>query len=87
LRRNENNRNLTQVTELTLKEIQRSDFRPKQFDSTILRQNYAVQGRQLFFLYDCSDEPFIEGILDSEDLITEDVHTTKLDYVRGPFLS
>ena len=41
----------------------------------------------MFFLYDCNDEPFIEGILDSEDLITEDVMKTKLEYIRGPFLS
>ncbi len=41
----------------------------------------------MFFLYDCSDEPFPEGILESEDLITEDITKTKYEFIKGPFLS
>ena len=42
LKRNENNRFLTIQKESTMKEIQRTDFSPRLYDSTILNDKYAI---------------------------------------------
>jgi hypothetical protein len=72
LTRNENNRKLSLNKELTMKEIQRLDFNPAEFDNTILTEKYIIQGSKIFYLYDMSHEPFPEGIFESEDLIKTD---------------
>ena len=48
--------------EATMKEIQRIDFVPTRFDTTILHQRYAIQGSKVFYLYNLAEEPFPEGI-------------------------
>ena len=69
LTRNDNDRTLTIKKELTMKEIQRLDFKPREFDSVLLNEKYVIQGSKIFYLYDLAQEPFIEGIYEAENLI------------------
>ena len=69
LQRNQNNRNLFLEKELIMKEIHTIDFKPKAFDTTIICNNYAIQGKRIFYLYDISEEPYPDGVFESEDLI------------------
>lgn len=52
-----------------MKEIQRLDFKPCEFDSILLNEKYIIQGSKIFYLYDLAQEPFIEGIYEAENLI------------------
>jgi hypothetical protein len=42
LTRNDNDRSLKVRKELTMREIQRLDFNPTQFDNVILNEKYAI---------------------------------------------
>ena len=88
LKRNDNNRFLTIQSECTMKEIQRTDYKPRLYDSTILNDKYAIQGSKMFYLYNLAEEPFPEGIYESEDLF-ESQYTSKpmFEYIKGPFMS
>ena len=69
LTRNQNNRYLSIDKECTFKEIQRTDFKPRLFDTTIVTEKYALQGSKVFYLYNLAEDPFPEGIYESQDLI------------------
>ena len=63
------------------------DFNPREFEHTIINRNFAIQGQKIFYLYDCAEEPFPEGIFESEDLIEpEDRSRPKFANIKGPFL-
>lgn len=69
LKRNDNNRYLCIDKECTFKEIQRTDFKPRLFDTTIVTEKYVIQGSKVFYLYNLAEDPFPEGIYESHDLI------------------
>lgn len=69
LTRNENNRQLCLAKELTMKEIQRLDLKPNDFDDIIMTEKFVIQGSKIFYLYDVSLEPFPEGIFEAENLV------------------
>ena len=71
LSRNANNRTLTNVGEVTMREIQTLDFKPHDFDNVIMNDKYAIQGNKIFYLYDNAEDPFPEGIMESEDIVEE----------------
>ena len=79
--RNENNRKLTLQKELTMKEIQTLDFKPNDFDSVIMNEKYAIQGNKMFYLYDNADEPFPEGVMESENIVEEKKSGPKCKFV------
>ena len=68
-----------------MKEIQTLDFKPIDFDSILLTDQYAVQGNKMFYLYDCAEEPFPEGIMESEDIVVEKRGKPVSKYLKGPF--
>ena len=65
-----------------MKEIHTIDFRPKPFDTTIICNNYAIQGKRIFYLFDISEEPYPDGVFESEDLVQE--IKEKNTYLKGP---
>ena len=71
MKRNISNRKLSLIGELTLKEIQTLDFKPRDFDPILMNNRYVVQGNKIFYFYDNQEEPYPEGILESEDLVVE----------------
>ena len=56
--RSDNNRKLSAVKTVTLKEIQRYDFVPKAFDTFLLQEKYGVYKQKMFYFYDETDDPF-----------------------------
>jgi hypothetical protein len=38
----------------------------------------------MFYLYDCSEEPFPEGIMESEDIVVEKRGKPVSKYLKGP---
>lgn len=84
LARNDNNRKLTHIKELSMKEIQTLDFKPKAYDDVIITDKYAIQGTKIYYLYDLSEEPYPEGIFEAEELIEDDKTQEKSNYIKGP---
>ena len=86
LTRNDNDRSLKVRKELTMREIQRLDFNPCQFDNVILTEKYAIQGSKIFYLYDLAHDPFIEGIFEPENLIEQTDKSKSLNrHIGGSF--
>ena len=52
-----------------MKEIQRLDLKPNDFDDIIMTEKFVIQGSKIFYLYDVSLEPFPEGIFEAENLV------------------
>jgi hypothetical protein len=84
--RNENNRFLNVVAELTMKEIQRLDYKPKPFEQVTIKDKYTIQGSKIFYLYNLAEEPFPEGVYEAEELIQEDRSKPKSEFTKGPLL-
>lgn len=84
LTRGENNRQLHLKKEITMKEMQTLDFKPRPFDDILMNSQYAAQGNKLFYLFDCSSDPFPEGIMESEDIVVEKRGKPKSKYIKGP---
>ena len=82
--RNENNRFLNIVAELTMKEIQRLDYLPKPFEEVCLKDKYTIQGSKIFYLYNLAEDPFPEGVYEAEELIQEDRSKPKSEFTKGP---
>lgn len=86
LTRNDNDRSLTILKELTMREIQRLDFNPIHFDNVLLTERYVIQGSKTFYLYDLAHEPFIEGIFEAENLIEQtDKSRPENHHIGGSF--
>lgn len=86
LTRNTNDRQLEISNELTMKEIQRFDYTPGDFDSYVLDEKYSVFKSKIFYFYNNGKDPFPEGIFEAEDLIEEERTKAKKEYIRGPFV-
>ena len=84
LTRNENNRELNLESELTLKEIQKLDFKPKPYENVILSDRYTIQGSKILYLYNIDNDPYPEGVFEAEDLIKEDKSSDEVHYIDGP---
>ena len=77
---------LTCEKELTMKEIQRLDFKPDQFEKLILNEKYVIQGNKIFYLYDIIGDVFPEGVFEAEDLIAEDKSKSRYDFSKGGYI-
>ena len=70
LKRLNNSRELKFSHELNIKEVSRPDIVYKDFKKNILNDNYYIQDSQIYYLY--KDDPYEEGIMESENLIEDD---------------
>ena len=84
LERGENNRQLSLFKEVTMKEMQTLDFKPAEFDNILMTSQYAAQANKLFYFFDVTEEPFPEGIMESEDIVVEVRGKPKSKYLKGP---
>tara|TARA_B110000285_G_C14863317_1_gene485613 strand:+ start:179 stop:457 length:279 start_codon:yes stop_codon:yes gene_type:complete len=69
-----------------MKEMQTLDFRPIDFDDILMTNKYAAQGNKFFYLFDNTEEPFPEGIMESEDIVVEQRGKPKSKYIKGPLV-
>jgi len=83
--RSANNRQLSAVKEVTLKEIQRYDFVPQEFDNYLLAEKYGVYREKMFYFYDAASDPFPEGLLEADELMEVDRGQAKKEFLKGPF--
>lgn len=87
LARNENDRQLNVIQELTFKEMQTLDFIPHPYEQVTINDKYILQGNKIFYLYDIeNNEPFDEGIFEAEDLLPEDRTKPKSVLTKGPIM-
>ena len=85
LQRNKTDRQLSVLEEMTMNEIVRQDYNPIGFESFILDQHYSILKSKIFYFYQADDNPFPEGILETEELTGEPGVDDKKEYMRGPF--
>ena len=83
--RSENNRQLYVEKEVTLKEIQRYDFNPKEFADYLVDEKYGVFKQKMCYFYDAAGEPFPEGIFEADELIEDNRRIAKREFVKGPY--
>lgn len=69
--RSKNNRWLHPEKEVTLKEIQRYDFTPEEYDNSLVEGKYCVYRSKMFYFYNILDDPFPVGIFEADTLIDE----------------
>jgi hypothetical protein len=50
-----------------------------------MNEKYAIQGNKIFYFYETNEEPFPEGILESEDIVVERRGMPKSKHVYGPY--
>ena len=85
LTRNINDRQLQISNELTMKDIQRFDYTPGDFDCFLLDEKYSVFKSKIFYFFNRGKNIFPDGILEAEDLIEEERTKVKKEYNRGPY--
>lgn len=56
---------------MTMNEIVRSDYNPVDFESFILDQHFSILKSKIFYFYEKDNNPFPEGILNTEELTGE----------------
>ena len=69
-----------------MKEIQRLDFKPDQYDHVIMNEKYAIQGSKIFYLCDIAGDPFPEGIFEADDFIEDDKSKSAYDFTKGAIM-
>lgn len=84
LTRSENQRQLNIEKETTLKEIQKLDFKPKDHSTLILRDNYSVLLSKIYYFFDVEANPWPTGIMEAEQLISEEGLRETVSLVKGP---
>lgn len=50
-----------------------------------MNDKYAIQGNKFFYFYDYSDDPYPEGILESENFVEQIRGKPVSNNVAGPF--
>ena len=50
-----------------------------------MNDKYAIQGNKIFYFYGTNEEPFPQGILESEDIVVERRSKPKSKHVYGPY--
>jgi hypothetical protein len=68
-----------------MKDIQRFDYIPGDFDNFILDEKYSVFKTKIFYFQSLGNETFPDGILEAEDLLDEERVKVKKEYTRGPY--
>ena len=85
-KRKNNYRDLEFRGELSIKEFSRQDVVKIDFKKCIITENYLIYGSKLFYLY--KDEPYPDGIMDTEELLEEDndedEQIEEIKMIRGP---
>jgi hypothetical protein len=49
-----------------------------------MNEKYVVQGNKIFYFYDNQEDPFPEGILESEDIVVEKRGQPLSKHIQGP---
>ena len=81
--RNENDRGVHVVRELTMKEIQRLDYKSGNFDDYLLNPTYSVFMSKIYYFYEEKNGCFPTGVFEAESLMNNENNGIK--YIKGPF--